>query len=229
MLRVLSASVYNLAHAIHGMRNSWGSNARSDSTFSAADNYYRWSVEAPTWQTLTGGPMGRLGAKDLQLALQLRKAGADHAKYSRFVLVGMEIEAGGDWWQQFDQYRVGADAITNSTSRMHTLGREPIGPDQFGFDDPAHPLAAGYVELLREAWRAWVASGKRRPSVEWRLMEQLTAYAWLYRREVVCNYQVLRGIYLSRRHHRLDEWETFCGFLEDMPSADLITLGGGED
>lgn len=141
----------------------------------------------------------------------------------------MEVEAGGDWWQQFDQYRVGADATTNSTSRMHTLGREPVGPDLFGFDQPEHPLAAAYIDLLREAWRQWVDGGKRRPSPQWRLMEQLTAYAWLYRREVALNYQVLTNIYHSRKHHRLDEWSTFCSFVEGMPCSELLVAGQGKD
>lgn len=42
-------------------------------------------------------------------------------------------------------------------------------------------------------------------------------------------HQVLSSLYHARRHHRLDEWATFCGFLADMPCADLITLGGGEN
>ena len=229
MLRVRSASIYNLTHAILGMRNSWGSWDRSDSTLTDTDNYYHWSSEAPVWQTTTNGPIsGSLGTKDLQLALQLRKAGPDHAKWARFVLVGMDLEATGDWWNHFDQYRVGADAITNSTSRMHTLGREPITTDLFGFDTPDDERVQRYVGIVEEVRQAWIASGRRRPSPEWRLMNQITAYAWTYRRETILNYQVLSSIYHARKHHRLDEWGQFCDFIAEMPCAELITLGGME-
>ena len=37
------------------------------------------------------------------------------------------------------------------------------------------------------------------------------------------NYEVLRGIYHYRKDHRLDEWRTFCAFIETLPYSYLIT------
>ena len=36
------------------------------------------------------------------------------------------------------------------------------------------------------------------------------------------NYEVLANIYKSRRHHKLDEWHTFCDWVETLPYASLI-------
>lgn len=37
------------------------------------------------------------------------------------------------------------------------------------------------------------------------------------------NYEVLANIYKSRRNHKLDEWHTFCGWVERLPYSELIT------
>ena len=37
------------------------------------------------------------------------------------------------------------------------------------------------------------------------------------------NYEVLANIYKSRKGHRLDEWHTFCDWIETLPYSELIT------
>ena len=41
------------------------------------------------------------------------------------------------------------------------------------------------------------------------------------------SYEVLANIYKSRRHHKLDEWHTFCDWIESLPYSEMIT--GGAD
>lgn len=40
---------------------------------------------------------------------------------------------------------------------------------------------------------------------------------------VMLNYEVLANIYKSRRNHKLDEWHTFCDWIESLPYSELIT------
>ena len=37
------------------------------------------------------------------------------------------------------------------------------------------------------------------------------------------SYEVLANIYKSRRHHKIDEWHTFCDWIESLPYSELIT------
>lgn len=39
----------------------------------------------------------------------------------------------------------------------------------------------------------------------------------------ILNYEVLANIYKSRRNHKLDEWHTFCNWIEELPYSELIT------
>lgn len=54
-------------------------------------------------------------------------------------------------------------------------------------------------------------------------MIQLLPSSYNQRRTVMLNYEVLANIYKSRRNHKLDEWHTFCDWIEGLPYSELIT------
>jgi hypothetical protein len=206
MIRFEHTRVFNLDGAIRGMRNSWESWDKSDS------------------QWVNGQFV--LGDADRKLALSLSKAGASHGKYLRQIFVSVDIIAPEYWWKEADTYKVGT--VANSTSMMHTLGRRELTADDFSFDDPDNDLVRQYLTLINEARTRWTQSGKKKPSPEWRLMNQLMSIAYLYRRTFTANYQVLKNMYHDRRNHRLSEWHDFCRWVESLPYSELITLKGIE-
>jgi hypothetical protein len=57
----------------------------------------------------------------------------------------------------------------------------------------------------------------------WWQMIQLLPTSYNQKRTVQLNYAVLRNIYHSRRNHKLDEWHTFCHWIEGLPYSELIT------
>lgn len=57
----------------------------------------------------------------------------------------------------------------------------------------------------------------------WWQMIQLLPSSYNQRRTVMLNYEVLANIYKSRRNHKLDEWHTFCDWIEGLPYSELIT------
>ena len=56
----------------------------------------------------------------------------------------------------------------------------------------------------------------------WWQMIQLLPSSYNQRRTVMLNYEVLANIYKSRRNHKLDEWHTFCDWIEELPYSELI-------
>lgn len=56
----------------------------------------------------------------------------------------------------------------------------------------------------------------------WQLI-QLLPSSYNQRRTVMLNYEVLANMYKSRRSHKLDEWHTFCDWIESLPYSELIT------
>ena len=57
----------------------------------------------------------------------------------------------------------------------------------------------------------------------WWQMIQLLPSSYNQKRTVMLNYEVLANIYKSRKDHKLDEWHTFCDWVESLPYSELIT------
>jgi hypothetical protein len=57
----------------------------------------------------------------------------------------------------------------------------------------------------------------------WWQMIQLLPSSYNQKRTVMLNYEVLRNIYESRRHHKLTEWHTLCDWIERLPYSEIIT------
>ena len=57
----------------------------------------------------------------------------------------------------------------------------------------------------------------------WWQMIQLLPSSYNQRRTVMLNYEVLANIYPARKAHKLDEWHTFCDWIEGLPESWIIT------
>lgn len=205
MIKMEHLKIYNWMDALRGMRNSYESWERMDSS----ENERQFVM----------------GEADYKLAWKLTKAGKDHAKYLRQILVSVDIIAPEYFWKEFDTYKVGTTA--NSTSMMHKLGDKEPDWDMFSFDIMDEDTIE-YMNLFRRVRERWVQAGKIKHSrcPHWRKMNQLCAIAFLYRRTVTMNYAVLQSMYHSRKNHRLSEWHDFCAWVETLPYHELITFKG---
>lgn len=56
----------------------------------------------------------------------------------------------------------------------------------------------------------------------WLQMIQLLPSSYNQKRTVQLNYQVLKSMYFARRNHKLEEWHTFCDWIESLPYSELI-------
>lgn len=192
------------------MRNSWES-------WDKIDSLYKYDIDKQGWI---------YGENDWKLAMKLVRAGSDHAKFLRQILVGVDIIAGNEFWKEFDTYKVGTTA--NSTSMMHKMGSRLLTAGDFSFDDPNAPEVEIALMTVNSAIEKWWDEGKKVGTPTWRLMQKLVPMGFIYRRTVTMNYQVLRSMYHSRKAHRLAEWREFCKWMETLPYSELITLSKGE-
>ena len=64
---------------------------------------------------------------------------------------------------------------------------------------------------------------KKHKKTYWWQMIQLLPSSYNQKRTVMMNYEVLAGIYPMRKNHKLDEWHTFCDWIEELPYSEIIT------
>lgn len=231
MLKISNFEVMGWEHAIRGMRNPMNSWDKSDSLWNGAFNY---SNGTPVWV---------IGNNDLILMKRLRNAGTDHRKFMRMITVYLDITAPLYWWKEFDTYKVGT--VANSCSTMHKIAEKEFMLEDFGHehlidydlyscdevDGPvingAPHVGCGGVQLLNLAIN--VLNYYRNKYLEtkdkkyWWQIIQLLPSSYNQKRTVMLNYEVLANIHKGRRNHKLDEWHTFCNWIEELPYSELIT------
>lgn len=215
MIKITNAEVFGWDAAIRGMRNPMNSWDKSDSK--------HWR------ETIVGHEVEYrvVGRDDLTLMKKLVKAGADHAKFMRMINVTADITAPLYWWKEFDTYKVGT--VANSCSTMHKIADKEFTLDDFSHE---HLMQGGLeciknlckdLNMCREQYLA------KHDKEWWWQMIQLLPSSYNQKRTVQLNYAVLRNIYHARRNHKLDEWRDFCSWVESLPYAELITLGGNDN
>ena len=215
MIKFEAIEVFGWEAAIRGMRNSWGSHEKSDS------RYIRYD---PNTRCILGHC--EIGPNDLTLMKQLAGAGASHAKYRRYINVTVDITAPLYWWKEFDTYKVGT--VANSESTMHTVMRDEFYIEDFSnehLDDEALMTLSRLVYKLN-CWRLEYITTEH-PEIRkriWYKIIQLLPSSFNQRRTVQLNYEVLAHIWKDRKNHKLDEWrEGFCKeFIQTLPYSEGI-------
>ena len=234
MLKIEHTEVVGWRAAIRGMRNPKNSWERSDSFIpcyqktkchECADNQ-----KCAYYFEYDGLPYKKddfIGTNDLDLMTRLRNAGTDHRKFMRMITVYFDITAPLYWWKEFDTYKVGT--VANSCSTMHKIADKEFTLEDFSCEHLENSWLAHLKEtirLLNEARDAYNWCNTDAKKEWWWQMIQLLPSSYNQKRTVMLNYEVLANIYKSRRNHKLDEWHTFCDWVEGLPYSELITGKG---
>lgn len=153
---------------------------------------------------------------DLPLAKKLIKAGSDHRKFMRMIHVQADILAPMYWWKHLDQYKVAT--TTNSTSTMHTIHKKEFTLEDFSFEDCDNwikdNVCLPIIRTLNTYRNKYLATKDKEI---WRQMIQILPSSYNQLRTIDLNYEVLYNIYFARKNHKLDEWHTFCSWIEQLP------------
>ena len=228
MLKIEKVEVTGWEAALRGMRNPMNSWEQSDSGREFPD----CGACPDEWRPFYIGP------NDLNLIMALRAAGIDHRKFMRMITVYLDITAPLYWWKEYDTYKIGT--VANSCSTMHKIHAKEFTLDDFShehlIDSPLVEEEPGKPALLNMQAREMLVILvnvlnaarynylKTKDKKYWWQMIQLLPTSYNQKRTIMLNYEVLANIYKSRRHHKLDEWHTFCEWVETLPAADKFIL-----
>lgn len=113
MIKIEKTTVYGFREAIRGMRNPMESHDKSDSMFGTLGT---------AW----------IGPNDEELMRKLARAGTEHSKYRRTIVVYCDITAPLYWWKEFDTYKIGT--VVNSYSTMHKIHAHEFTMDMFSHE-----------------------------------------------------------------------------------------------
>ena len=212
---VVLPSAEQMKAVIRGMRNPMNSWEKSDSEFCSEDceNFVH------------------VGENDRELMRKLNVAGSAHSKYKRMMWVYCDIVAPMYWWKEWDTY---LHTVRNSCSTMHKIQAKEFTLDDFSHEHldmlSIDVLKLNVIPVLNIYRNIYIGEGtqaRNHDKNDWWQMIQLLPSSYNQRSTVMMNYETLTAMYRWRRTHKLDEWQTFCDWIETLPYAELIT--GGEN
>lgn len=234
MLKIENTEVVGWEHAIRGMRNPKNSWNKSDTMIVDVPDTPRLDYSGNVVEVIPAHKQvviryedkkwDGIGEKDIRLMTTLCNAGTDHRKFMRMITVYLDITAPLYFWKEFDTYKVGT--VANSCSTMHKIADKEFTLEDFSCEHLQNSWLAHLKEtirLLNEARDAYNWCNTDAKKEWWWQMIQLLPSSYNQRRTVMLNYEVLANMYKSRRNHKLDEWHTFCDWIEELPYSELIT------
>ena len=244
MIKLENFEVVGWEHAIRGMRNPMNSWDRSDSVkcgdisncseCPAIDDRGKCGYKG--YEFTLPKDLLIIGPNDKNLMMNLAKNGPVHAKYRRMIGVYVDITAPLYWWKEFDTYKVGT--VANSCSTMHTIHKREFELSDFSCehlfvtDSEASPsneslycvpmtLLGAIIDTLNYYRQMFLETKDKK---YWWQMIQLLPSSYNQKRTVYLTYEVLANIYKWRENHKVDDWVTFCKWIDSLPYSEIITL-----
>ena len=243
MLNIEKTDIHGWEAAIRGARNSYNSWDKSDSApcYFCRDNDANpgFCDDGLYDKTIVlsnpDGSCFEIGPNDQDLMKKLAKAGPSHAKYRRFITVTMDVTGPLYWWKEMDTYKVGT--VGNSCSTMHKIADKEFELEDFScehledIENVYYASNALYCPYFKHAFKEMInlLNTARTMYLEtkdkkyWWQMIQLLPSSYNQKRTLLVNYEVLANIYHQRKGHKLDEWRTFCEWIEGLPMSEIIT------
>lgn len=203
MITLKNTAVMNFEGAVRGARNPLNSWSRMDSSYDASGNYI-------------------LGPNDLSLAKKLCKAGSDHRKFIRQIIVSVDIIAPMYWWKEFDTYKVGT--VANSTSTMHKIHSKPFELEDFSHDHLSDDAKDALLQFIAFMEKKRLSFTKTNDKADWYDIIQLLPSSYNQTRTVTMNYENLLNMYFARKNHKLQEWHTYCDWILSLPYTKELFL-----
>ena len=222
MIKLERTNVMNIENAIRGMRNPMNSWDKGDS-YHCYDHCPMNDLDSCFDCKYVNYPDDYiLGDNDLNLAKRLCKAGSDHRKFLRQIFVSVDITAPLYWWKEYDTYKVGTTA--NSTSTMHKIHAKEFTLNDFSYEEmdvATLSLLDSIITRLNEIRVYYNVSSSK---TAWYSMIQLLPSSYNQMRTCTMTYENLRNMYHARKNHKLEEWRTFCKWVETLPYAKELII-----
>lgn len=203
MIKVSNVCVHNVESAFRGMRNPLNSWEKSDSK----------NIDG----VFVVGPL------DLKLAKKLCKAGSDHRKFMRQIIVSCDILAPLYWWKEFDTYKVAT--VSNSTSTMHTIHKKRIEISDFScelLEESQLKIFSDYIEQIEEMRKRYIQSGEKK---DWEQVIQMLPSSYNQLKTCTFNFETMLNMVVSRSNHKLREWRELTQIFKEIDYFDDIIEG----
>ena len=146
------------------------------------------------------------------------KSGTGHDCYLKGIIVQADVDAPQYWWLQFQRYHF-AD-IVSSESKMHRIM-------EMNIDEQCNEyVTKDAINNLKQVIHEYKSHSSH---INFYRVVSNTPMGMRLKARIVTNYLQLKTMYLQRHSHKLEEWKTFCRWMEKLPEFTKLTGKGTPD
>jgi len=155
----------------------------------------------------------------IKRACQLSNApnGSGHSNFLKGIIIQFDLCYPEYFSPQLQRYHW-VDIIS-SQSKMHKITSRSLTLDDF--TDSTDPDFIAAINDYIDSYN--LVDSKEEKSHYFNKIISNIPSGYLKWMGISTNYLQLKTIYSQRRHHKLDEWQYFCDFIETLPMSNLIT------
>jgi len=254
-MKINNINIYNMYSAVLGIRNSFKSKEKSDSTQVAVSikssidglvydcndfEYLRKKDRTDLWTSYNGCVIGKEDEKMIKRILT-GQTPPQERKFLRQILVSMDIIGSIKFYSQHDTFKIAT--VRNSESTMHSITKGGLSQEDFEREINFQQLEYinsmiesfnGFKEMTDKQFKRWSKSTLFNKGVEKNiylkeLFEKIDANlpaGYLLESHWTGNYENMRNIYHSRKNHKMYWWKEFCDYIKKLPYAELLITDG---
>ena len=208
MIKISAFDIYNIDNAVYGMRLPMKSHNKSDSSWNRESGHYV------------------IGENDLSLMKTLMKAGSDHRKFLRQIMISITTIAPMYWELERDTYKVAT--TKNSSSKMHKILSRHLTVDDFSLEDieteSERIIVTQLLNLINNLIDFYKVCSPENKEKTFRKIIALLPESFNYECVWTGTLENLMNVYFSRKNHKLREWRDFCKCLESNEIFSKIVL-----
>jgi len=160
---------------------------------------------------------------DTVIKLAQSQKGSGHDQMLTGIRVAFDLTCSNKMWVEMERYRF--VEFVSSQSTMHRITKLDIEKqcNIYVWSDTIKKLKAhvDYYNSLDDK------SSTHAKELYLEILYNVPSGFELTAR-LTTNYRALKTIYSQRRNHKLIEWREFCNFIETLPNAKLLIIGGDE-
>ena len=166
--------------------------------------------------------------KDIKRATNLAQTlqGSGHSCYLKGAIVQYDLTAPEYFWRQFDRYHF-HDYIS-SNSKMYCITKFDIKKMCNKYvDNRIIEILENYISTYNDLINDGFSENQLKKVFQQIISNcpmglELTA-------RITDNYLQLKSKYIQRRHHKLEEWQYYCDWIETLPMAEKLIIPKKED
>lgn len=206
-MKIELTETYGFRAALRGMRNPMNSWKLSDSKF-GPEGLAAWQSQGKS-PPPTAMEIPYIGPADLKLCGTLIRAGGDHRKFMRQIIIWVDVSVPIDVWSELDTYKVAT--VRNSCSTMHKLGSRDLEPVDFE-KCVIFPSTLLSLNIMGKAYRekgVFIDPNTGQDYSGVTLLEYMKhnlPSGFIQKATYMMSYETAFKMYFSRRHHRLPQW-----------------------